>query len=383
MESTIMKATGLALVLLAGAFGTANGAQTVGATVEFTLTAEDSDPGGVSPCDDENGCNPYVYHFTVTDGGSVTDSLPITICLTGQTLGDRPWTTTTFSFGSVSGNLSGVTLPSNVVFTRTDFDPYPPTEEAPICQTASISIATGPLILSNPAISENKNGNLNGIGVVCAPTDSPGKCSTNPNNPPNIQIQVTIVPAASNPISCYMTDSEGLLLADCDGVPVTQSGSDDGRFSIVVNKKKNISVATNPGQFYYNVVWRNSTGSEQTVNVDFDRLNLLAKGAQAIHAAVFEEPFSDVSPELFQAVNDAIPGGSDDAIEGITVPAGWTLWVNYHLEYGGLGEPAPDPCTGDCGDANPNGDEVSVTATLSYGETELNCSSGAWGFKKK
>jgi hypothetical protein len=79
---------------------------------------------------------------------------------------------------------------------------------------------------------------------------------------------------------------------------VTDSGSTNGRFVIVVNKK-NIEVATNPGQFYYNIVWTNSTGFDQVVEVTFARTGVIPNGAQAIHGEVFPDPFTGVTPALF------------------------------------------------------------------------------------
>jgi hypothetical protein len=33
--------------------------------------------------------------------------------------------------------------------------------------------------------------------------------------------------------------------------------------------------------------------------------------------------------------NDCIPSGADDRLKNVTVPAGWTRWVTYHLEMAG------------------------------------------------
>lgn len=79
------------------------------------------------------------------------------------------------------------------------------------------------------------------------------------------------MPVSGSNVSCFLTNSDGAFLADCDGVLVTESGSDEGRFAIVVNKKQ-IGVATNPGQFYYNLIWHNTTGAQQTVDVEFERV---------------------------------------------------------------------------------------------------------------
>ena len=144
-----------------------------------------------------------------------------------------------------------------------------------------------------------------------------------------------VKPATSN-ISCFITDSSGNFLTKCDGSLADQSGSDAGRFAIVANKKL-IEVSTNPGQFYYNVLYHNSTSAPITVDVTFSRLGVDPKGAQAIHAALFAPPFSGITQDGFNDVNDGIPEGTDDQVQGITIPAGWTLWVDYHLQWTGLG----------------------------------------------
>ncbi|HEX9080744.1 MAG TPA: hypothetical protein VF768_00625, partial [Holophagaceae bacterium] len=137
-------------------------------------------------------------------------------------------------------------------------------------------------------------------------------------------------------------------------------------------------VATNPGQFYFNVLWTNRTGADQVVSVSFARSECVPQGTNAIHAYAFPPPFSGVSQEAFQAVNDGIPGGSDDLIQGIRVPAGWTLWANEHLEWGGIGFPAPAGLATSCDSAN---QVLSVTGTLSGGVSRTG-SAGARGYKK-
>jgi hypothetical protein len=184
-----------------------------------------------------------------------------------------------------------------------------------------------------------------------------------------------------------MTDTAGNLLSDCGGNPVTASGSDAGRFAIVINKKQNRIVATNPGGFYYNLVWTNGSGSDKSVQVDFVRSGLVPKGANAIHAIVFPPQFSGFDQAAFDAANEAVPGGADDHLDCILVQAGWTLVVTYHLDYAATGSAPPAGISDNCGTAN---QVVSVTATV----TDCNnpdpatnklgeCTSGAKGYSKK
>jgi hypothetical protein len=172
-----------------------------------------------------------------------------------------------------------------------------------------------------------------------------------------------------------------MSLTDCTGTWVTESGSDDGRFSIVVNNKKNIQVSTNPGQFYYNFVWYNSTGSEQTVNVNFERTGVIPHGAQAIHSAVFNGYLSEVDPADFDEANmNGIPDGTDDEVLGIVVPAGSSLLVTYHLEWADKGQPVPPGIALNCEEAD---QLVEVIGEVSgTGITTESCTSGALGYKK-
>lgn len=362
------------LPLVLGVVGSVNAAPTPGPSITYEETGMQSTPGGISPSSN-NGS--YTYQYTISDGDSITDTIQVEFCLTNVTQDEeRPWQSVTFSFSAPSGGLPGVSQPANIAFAPDQEGGGLP---AVACKTANISINTGVLTLTDPNVAEEKAANLN-VSAAGLPGNPQGT-SLSPNNPPNIHIKVSILPAQSS-TSCYITDSSGVLLAKCDGTPVAESGSDEGRFAIVTNRKE-IGVATNPGQFYYNVVWLNSTGAPQVVDVNFQRDGVNHKGAQAIHAAVFEPVFGGVTPDAFELVNGEIPGGSDDTIAGIEVPAGWTLWVNYHLDWDGLGKPLPLNCTGDCEWANPSGQGFTVSATITGGSVSEVCESGAWGYKKK
>jgi hypothetical protein len=335
-------------------------------TVNINVNPNTSTPGGIVP--DVNGVN-AVYNYTIYDGQGVSDTIPVQVCMTGSS--DDDWTSIVVTFGTVSGNLSGVTLPADQTFLAS--------AATPDCRNLNIQIDTGVLTLTNPNVAQNFVGNI-GLGEN---NPLPATGSNKPNvsfaDVKNIQIKIEVLPAQSN-VSCYLTDSEGIFLKDCNGAFVTESGSDDGRFAIVANKKL-IEVATNPGQFYFNFIWVNTTGVDQTVTVTFERTGVVAHGMQAIHSAVFNGYLSTVNPPAFDEANaNGIPDGHDDVAEDILVPAGSSLLVTYHLAWAGLGSPVPAGCAGACADAN---QLLQVTGTVTgAGITSESCTATAYGFKK-
>lgn len=309
------------------------------------------------------------YQYTIYDGQSVTDTIPVEICMTGYETG---WTSLAVTFGTQGGSLSGVTPPANQTF----FGNTAP----PDCRELNIEIATGALTLANPGASQNFNANFSLSDTALAPETGTNKPQASLTSVKNIHIRVTVLPAASN-LSCFLTDSEGNFLTDCAGVPVTASGSDGGRFAIVANKKL-IEVATNPGQFYYNLVWHNATGITQAVDVEFNREGtVVPKGRQAIHAAVFNGYLNPLTNAEFEAANvNGIAEGADDAVSGIEVPAGASLLVTYHLEWSGLGSPIPANCATNCSSAN---QRVAVTGQVSAeGIATEQCKAEAFGYRK-
>ena len=65
------------------------------------------------------------------------------------------------------------------------------------------------------------------------------------------------------------------------------------------------------------------------------------------------------------------------------VPAGWTLWVTYHLEWAGLGYLVPPGAANTCGAANQTW-TVSATLTTSAGDPIGDpCIAGGKGYLKK
>jgi hypothetical protein len=292
-------------------------------------------------------------------------------------LGSDPgWTSVDVSFGSPAGNLSGVTPPANQTF-------YQATPTPDCTSGLSISIASGALTTGN----YNANFNLQGVNPV--PSGTANRPNVSFYDYKNIHIKVTVLPNDGvSHVSCYLTDSDGNFLTDCNGLSVSDSGSDKGRFAIVANKQK-FEVATNPGQFYYNLVWLNTTGVPQTVDAVFDRTGVNPKGTNALHAMVFNSYTAPLTPAEFAFANaNGIADGHDDIANnggnGVEVPDGSTLLVTYHLVWNGLGATVPGGCATNCPAAN---QLISVTGTVEDHKNndaviDQPCTAKAYGYKK-
>jgi hypothetical protein len=332
-----------------------------------------STPGGIVP-DYNHPANHATYLYTITDGQQVNDTIPVQICMTGSSYADWTSLDVGVSPDGGGGSLPGVTLPGNETFLAT--------ATPPDCRNVNISIASGALNLADPSVSENFTLNFHMADANPVPANGNNKPQANFADVKNFHIMVTVLPAppGSN-VSCFLTDSSGLFLTDCGGSSVTESGSNDGRFTIVTNNKKGIVVATNPGQFYYNFVWKNTTGTEQTVTVKFARTGVTAQGTQAIHSAVFNEYLSTVNPVIFDEANsNGIPDGKDDNVSSVVVPAGSSLLVTYHLIWDDLGLSVPAGLAPSCEAAN---QIMSITGTVSgEGIPSETCTSGALGYRK-
>jgi hypothetical protein len=301
------------------------------------------------------------YAYSIVEGTSIVDSIPVRMCMTSQT---GTWSSFDIHVGVLGiGNLPGVTLPGDTTFT------YDGTLQ---CKSVSMQLNTGILSAGNYAVNVN----------MTAPqaAQNPGNLQVSLNEgTQTVHIKVAVF-KPTDTVSCFLTDSEGNFLNDCAGVPANQSASSNGRFAIVVNKK-NLEVATNPGQFYYNIIWRNTTAAGQYVSASFARTGVGPKGAQALHAWVTNGYLSTITPTEFDTTNEiGIPGGSDDLIGPVYVPAGSSLVVTYHLEWLGIGAAAPANCASTCTTAN---QLIRVIGNVSgaYIPTAT-CKSEAYGYKK-
>jgi hypothetical protein len=329
--------------------------------VAISMTGQQS-AGGITP--DTAGGN-YRYVYNIATGQSISDTIPVKLC-TSTTDPENDFTySLTLAFSGPSGDSIGEAVPSNPILT------------ADGCQTVNITVNSGTfntigIYAANSQVSVAQNG-----FIYTGGSPSPHLPTTEPNNTlGEIQVRVNVTDPSQPPPSCFISDSDFNFLLSCSGE--AQRYGNGGRFSIVANKK-GIETATNPGQFYYNVLWTNHTGSDQTITVNFARIGVIPQGAQAIHAAIFPS-FPVLSEFNFDVVNSAIPSGADDALESVIVPNGSTLWVDYHLEWSSLGGPSTGtPLTCDLAGTNC----FKVLATISSGGTTLGtCEAGACGYLK-
>lgn len=369
MRALVTRLALVAAVLLASAPWAAAAPPSTHVSLQITVTPQQS-VNGIIPGNPGNSSNAFYDYYNVTAGDSLSDTIPVHMCI--ASLNDdgvlASWSVN-IDVGSdtPAGNLDGVTAsPTPVTFSKGD--------GVGACKTSNISIATDPLSdIAASGFDYVKN-------LKITWDDPPGHDDVTANvaGQTHVKIRVEVNPPAGP--SCFATDSEFNYLFACDGTTAITSGT-DGRFAIIANRK-NIEVATNPGQFYYNLIWRNASGSSVTVNLSFLRSGVVPNGRQAIHAGVFPPPFSGVDLNGFNTVNDAIPGGNNDAMSGVTVPAGWTLWVTYHLEWSGLGYLVPVGAAATCSAANQSW-TLSATLTTSSGGAIGTCVAGGKGYLKK
>jgi hypothetical protein len=338
----------------------------------FGLDPGTSTPLGVSATQPDPNAGIYVYTYTVTSGDALSDTIPLSICLDALSNPDSiPWRDQV-EVSNIAGDFAGDVTSSG--------SPWPfdsTTSTVGSCQTGSLIIdipagvltTVGNNVYTTNVLFETING---------SPASGPTKLKDGFDTPKHIQIRINVRAADISRITCFMTDSDGNVLSKCDGSPANQSGEQDGTFGIVANAH-NKSVATNPGQFYYNLLWRNDTGSDQTVKVNMSLTGLVAQGAQAVHWLTF--PTNGGSVPGFDQVIDGNPAGATGSIKNVLVPAGDTLYVTYHLEWKGLGSSAPT--TNSCGDSS--NVKVKVTGTVTFGSpaTTDTCTAGALGYLKQ
>jgi hypothetical protein len=357
-------------------------------TVVFSIFAGTSSPTGVGPLVPNPNADPYKYQFTIPSGGNLNETIPIEVCLGSvSNPGLFTWTDTVAQ-KNISGDVPGTITMNPTTWTFTDAssirdsDSYPDPSQDPACQSGTVTINTGTQTnngIANIEYTSNITFQTQD-GSSSNPANGKGKVNDSLDNPDHIQITLIVTPADPvGRISCYLTDSEGNLLQKCDGTPANESGETDGTFAIVSNKKGK-AVATNPGQFYYNLFWENNTGSPQTVTVSFALSGLVPNGTQALHWLIFLTG-GGVDLNDFNAVIEGNPAGASGPISNIEVPADHTLYVTYHLEWAGLGYTVGN--YGSCG--NGNNTEVSVTGTVSgsFSGSPDTCTAGALGYNKQ
>jgi hypothetical protein len=340
----------LAICLLVIGVAFSNSALAAPAKDDLVVSAQTSfgSAGNVAPTVPGNSPRQWFYAFCLPTGGSLNQTFPLQFQLNDAngTSGESA----SVSFNAV-GSLSGSTTPPAGFNISDNSTP----------QNTSFTVATGSLADGQYSV------NL--------------QISATPNNKVSfshdtIHIQVTVGSGCidSKP-SCFFTSSEFDLLTDCSGAYVT--GNSGGTFQIVAPKGK--INATNPGQFYYNMIWTNQ-GDTQAVTIDFSATNLNPQGANAVHALVFDSSGFTTDASNFDMVNgDGTPCGPSGPCT-ISVGAGKTLWVTWHLQYAGIGG-SSSGISYSC----PGNVEISATGTLkdSLGNTIGSCTATATGYLKK
>jgi hypothetical protein len=323
----------------------------------------------------------WEYFYTVPVGGSINDTIPIQVCIDNSTLGvdalGAPVAWSDDVVTAVNGGLNGVTVASPPwSFNSSQWNDSNPAPQG--CQNGTITIATGPLTSTGIAASNIKFSNDNknpasGGTMLQDGFDTPiqgGQVN------PEIHIRANVVPAGGN-LTCFLTDSSGNLLLQADGItPASASGDTSGTFAIVLNAKKK-AVSTNPGQFYFNLLWNNS-GAQTSALVQFAEGGtppFVTNGVQANHWAVFTTSgFAGVTPPNFDLVNEGNPAGKLASFTANPVPVLNTLYATRHLEWSGLGTVNP---------ATPVFVTVTGTVTPASTGTPISCTAGATGTLKQ
>jgi hypothetical protein len=345
------------------------------------------------------------YVFSISNGGSLTVTIPVQICATYN--GSNY--TGSWSFDIVPNSPTGEPLLTSATTVSPPSLSFSGTEASTTaqCQTMDIVINNaGPFNLTDPASAQGFQLNLTGVSDSNdLPNSKPSpKLNVNPTGEKNLHVHLDVNPTPTNTVNCYMTDADGNFLLDANGNPVTVSGSgftttDPALFTLVVNKKQNTEVATNPGQFDYNLTWWNNTGADILVDVGMLLNQAAPQGANAVHAFVYGDSSNPTIQQLLSCAEDGTdcvgtPEGSSGNIPGlmpnggtsssIPVPAGDTLLVEFHVDWIDLSKQYPAGLL-----TNPSvtglGFPISVAGTLKNDATGSQigkCTAGAWGIAK-
>jgi hypothetical protein len=281
------------------------------------------------------GGNPeYFYATTVVAGSLVADTIPIKFDLydTNGTPGQQI-AVTVGAVGQVASSIS---------FDAANFNMTDP--QSGLMHYAYINA-------SNFSAGNDYHAN---IQVNATPSNGVGTSHG------TIHLLIHVVSSNNTP-NCYITDSSGLLLNDCAGQQINTGGE----FLIITNQKK--VTATNPGQFYYNLTWTNNTGSPVTfTSLGLAGTNVVSQGTNSVHVLIYDAHSFTAS---FDDVNQSgTPCGSLGTVckSPITVPAGQTLWLTWHVQYQYAGTTVPPdlPTIASCPLASQYG-TISMSATLS------------------
>lgn len=330
----------------------------------------------VLPSNGDNGT--VTYNFSVFAGESFSQTIPVEFCQAST--GGSAWSS--YDMGILASNGSPLVVPTAtpIQFANGEVS----------CKTLNIDVNTGPLLLPNapnPVIRQRLIRLVKTAQQPVSPDVRVRNEGFDGYKPSSIVVRITVNPIPES-VACWLTDSSGEFLADIYGNPVDESGSDKGTFTLVVNPKK-IEVATNPGQFYFNMSWWNRSNAARTVvgNIPTASLvNLVTQGRNSLHSALFQGMIDQTDfQNYFSCANDgsdcySTPHGNSGVTAPIAVPAKATLLLTYHLEWAKTRQKFPAGCV-DTGSGYRC--PISALGIISEGSTELaRCSASATGFPK-
>ena len=345
----------------------------------ITVAPQASVPIGAVAVLPTNGDNATVtYNFSVFAGEAFSQTIPVEFCQTST--GGGAWST--YDMGILASNGSSLVVPSAtpIQFANGEVS----------CKTLNIDVNTGPLLLTNPPNAVIRQRLIRLVKTAQDPV-SPDVRVCNAGfegyNQSSIVERITVNPIPES-VACWLTDSSGEFLADINGEPVDDSGSSAGTFSLVVNPKQ-IEVATNPGQFYFNMSWWNRSNAPRTVVGSIPTasiVNLVTQGRNSLHSAIFQGMIDQADfQNYFSCANDgsdcySTPHGNSGVTAPITVPGKATLLLTYHLEWAKTRSKFPAGCTNTgSGYRCP----ISALGIISEGAAEVaRCSASATGYPK-
>lgn len=379
----LTRARRFAVIAAAIAFQTgAAFAMDPGPITEFaniTVTPKASIPIGTVAVLPSNGDNGTVtYNFSVFAGESFSQTIPVEFCQ--QSTGGSAWST--YDMGILASNGSPLVVPTAtpIQFANGEVS----------CKTLNIDVSTGPLLLQNPTTPVIRQRLIRLVKTAQDPV-APDVRVRNEGfdgyKPQSIVVRITVNPIPES-VACWLTDSSGEFLADIYGEPVDESGSNAGTFALVVNGK-GVEVATNPGQFYFNMSWWNRSNAPRTVvgNIPTASLvNLITQGRNSLHSAIFQGMIDQTDFQTyFACANDgsdcySTPHGNSGVTAPITVPGKATLLLTYHLEWAKIRSKFPAGCTNTgSGYRCP----ISALGIINEGAAEVaRCSASATGYPK-
>jgi hypothetical protein len=276
-------------------------------SMQITVTPQTS-ANGIIPGNPGNSPNAFYDYYNVVTGESLSDSIRSNICLTSLTENDPTyqWSVNVdLGNDAPAGNLTGVTAsPNPVTFAKGD--------TVGTCHNSTILIASDPLAdLVASGFDYNKN-----IKIDVDADHGPNAPAVTLDGLTHVKIRVAREPPPGP--SCFATDSEFNYLYACDGTDRRAVGHGWAlRHRPPTEEHRG---GTNPGQFYYNVIWRNASASSVTVNVNFVRSGR-ARTARRPSTRACSRPVLGRRPRRLQRGERRNPGGKGDSMSGVRGPA--------------------------------------------------------------